>query len=89
MLYLYKFLLEVLEPNLIELNLSELTSTFFKSIKLNLTRFTALNVLGSWSPWNINNTNPQVTKAHLRNLSLNNFKIIEAMGLKINTSRST
>jgi hypothetical protein len=34
--FLICLLLEVLEPNLMELNLSELTSTLFKSIKLNL-----------------------------------------------------
>jgi hypothetical protein len=81
-------LLEVLEPNLMELNLSELTSTLFKSIKLIVTRFNTVNFLVPWLPWNINNTNPQFKKAHLRNLSLHNFKIIEALGLKINTSRS-
>jgi hypothetical protein len=41
-----------------------------------------------WLPRNINNTNPQFSKAHLTNLSLNNFKIIEAMGIKIIASRS-
>jgi hypothetical protein len=29
------------------------------------------------------NPNPQITKAHLTTLKLSNFKIIEAMGLKI------
>jgi hypothetical protein len=38
-------LFEVLEPNLIELNLSELTVTSFNSIYLNLTEFTAVNNL--------------------------------------------
>jgi hypothetical protein len=80
-------LLEVLEPNLMELNLSELTLTLFKSIKLNLTRFITVNFLVPWLPWNINNTNAWFIKAHLRNLSHNNFKIIEAMGLKINIAR--
>jgi hypothetical protein len=37
--------------------------------------------------WDINNPNPQLSKAHLTNLKLNNFKMIEAMGLKINASR--
>jgi hypothetical protein len=35
-----------------------------------------------------NKTNPQFNKAHLTNLILNNFKMIEAMGLKIIISRS-
>jgi hypothetical protein len=30
-----------------------------------------------------NNPNPQFSKAHLMNLNLNNFKMVEAMGLKI------
>jgi hypothetical protein len=34
-----------------------------------------------------NNENPQFSKAHLTTLSLNNFKTIEAMGLKITASR--
>jgi hypothetical protein len=34
------------------------------------------------------NPNPQFSKAHLTTLNLNNFKIIEAMGLKIIASRS-
>jgi hypothetical protein len=36
-----------------------------------------------WLPWNINNPNPQFSNAHLTILKLNNFKKIEAMGLKI------
>jgi hypothetical protein len=32
---------------------------------------------------NINNPNPQFSKALLTNLNLNTFKIIEAMGLKL------
>jgi hypothetical protein len=36
-----------------------------------------------WLPWNINNPNPQFSKAHLTTLNLNNFKMIEGMGLKI------
>jgi hypothetical protein len=36
---------------------------------------------------NINNANPQFSKAHLTNLNLNNFKVIEAMGLKITVAR--
>jgi hypothetical protein len=36
----------------------------------------------------INNPNPQFSKAHLTNLNLNNFKIIESMGLEIIASRS-
>jgi hypothetical protein len=34
------------------------------------------------------NTNPQFSKPHLTILNLNNFKIIEAMGLAIIASRS-
>jgi hypothetical protein len=33
------------------------------------------------------NPNPQFSRAHLATLNLNNFKLIEAMGLKINASR--
>jgi hypothetical protein len=36
----------------------------------------------------MNNPNPQFSKAHLTILNLNNFKIIEAMGLKFFASRS-
>jgi hypothetical protein len=34
------------------------------------------------------NPNPLLSKAHLTNLNLNNFKMIEAVGLKIIVSRS-
>jgi hypothetical protein len=34
------------------------------------------------------NPNPQFSKVYLTTLNLNNFKIIEAMGLKIIASRS-
>jgi hypothetical protein len=40
-----------------------------------------------WLPWNINNPNPRFRKAGLTTLNLNNFKMIEAMGLKIIASR--
>jgi hypothetical protein len=33
------------------------------------------------------NPNPLLSKAHLTTLSLNNFKVFEAMGLKIIASR--
>jgi hypothetical protein len=36
-----------------------------------------------WLSWNINNPNPLFSKAHLTTVNLNNFKMIEAMGLKI------
>jgi hypothetical protein len=36
----------------------------------------------------MNNPNPLLSKAYLRNLNLNNLKIIEAMGLEISASRS-
>jgi hypothetical protein len=35
-----------------------------------------------WLPWNINNPHPQLSKAHLTTLNLNNFKVTEALGLK-------
>jgi hypothetical protein len=35
------------------------------------------------------NTNPQFSNAHLTTLNLNNFKVIEAMGLKIIASKSS
>jgi hypothetical protein len=57
------------------INLSELT----------LTEFTAGN---NFVTWNINNPNPQFSKAHLTISNLNNFKTIGAMGLKITASRS-
>jgi hypothetical protein len=38
-------LFEVLKPNLMELNISELTLTSFNSIYLNLTEFTAVSNL--------------------------------------------
>jgi hypothetical protein len=41
----------------------------------------------TWLPWNIHNPNPQFRDAHLTTLNLNNFKNIEAMGLKIIASR--
>jgi len=53
-----------------------------------LTEFTAVNNLVAMLPWNINNPNPQFSKAHLTTLNLSNFKMIEAMGLKIIASRS-
>jgi hypothetical protein len=34
------------------------------------------------------NPNTEFSKAHLTTINLNNFKMIEAMGLKINESRS-
>jgi hypothetical protein len=36
-----------------------------------------------WLPWNTNNPNSLLSKAHLTTLNLNNFEITEAMGLKI------
>jgi hypothetical protein len=67
-----------------EINLSELTFTSFNSIELNLLEQT---IGFPWLPWNINNPNPQFSKAHLTILNLNNFKMIEVMGLKIIASR--
>jgi hypothetical protein len=39
-------------------------------------------------PWYINNPNPLLSKAHLTILNLNNFQMIEAIGLKIIALRS-
>jgi hypothetical protein len=39
-------------------------------------------------PWNINNPNPLLSKAHLTTLNLNIFKVIEAVGLRFIASRS-
>jgi hypothetical protein len=41
-----------------------------------------------WLPWYTNNPNPLLSKAHLTTLNLSNFKMVEAMGLKIIASRS-
>jgi hypothetical protein len=58
------------------------------SFQLNLTEFTAVNNLVAMVTME-HNPNPQFSKAHLTTLILNNFKMIEAMGLKITASRST
>jgi hypothetical protein len=42
----------------------------------------------TWLPWYINNLNTLLSKAYLTTLNLNNFKMIEAMGLNIIASRS-
>jgi hypothetical protein len=62
----------VLEPNLMEINLSE----------LNLTEFTAVNNLVAVVTME-HNPNPQFTKGHLTTLNLNNFKLVEGVGLKL------
>jgi hypothetical protein len=80
-------LFEVLEPNLMGLNLSELTLTLFNSIQLNLTEFTAVNKFVAMVTMEYN-PNPQFSKAHLTNMNVHNFKMIEAMGLKTTASRS-
>jgi hypothetical protein len=72
----------VLEPNLMEFNLSELTSASF-----NLTEFTAVNKLVAIFTME-HNPNAHFSKAHLTALNHNNFKMMEAMGLKIIASRS-
>jgi hypothetical protein len=36
-----------------------------------------------WLPQNINNPKPEFSKVHLTALNPNNFKMIEAMGLKL------
>jgi hypothetical protein len=73
----------VLEPNLMEINLSGLILT-----SLNLTEFTAVNNLIAMVTMEYNR-NPQFSKAHLTTLNLNSFKMIEAMRLKITESRSS
>jgi hypothetical protein len=45
LLSLHSHLFEILKPNLMALNLSELTLTSFNSIELNLTKFTVVNNL--------------------------------------------
>jgi hypothetical protein len=65
-----------------ELNLSELT----------LTKFTAVNnlvAMVTMEHTHTHNPNAQFNKDYLINMNLNNFKLIEAMGLKIIVSRST
>jgi hypothetical protein len=42
----------------------------------------------TWLPWNINNPNPLLSKAHLTTLNINKFKMIETMGLETIASRS-
>jgi hypothetical protein len=59
-----------------ELNLSELTFISFNSV--NLTEFTAVNNLIAI----VTMEKPQLSKAHLTTLNLNNFKTIESMRLK-------
>jgi hypothetical protein len=81
-------LFDVLEPNLMEINLSELTLTSFNSIELNLTEFTAVNNLVAMVTTEYNR-NPQFSKAHLTTLNLNSFKMTEAMRLKMTESRSS
>jgi hypothetical protein len=39
-------------------------------------------------PWNINDPNTLMRKAHLTTLNIKEFKMIETMGLKIISSRS-
>jgi hypothetical protein len=49
---------------------------------LSLQKLTVNNLV-AWLPWNINNPNPLLSKARLTKLNLNNFKTIEAVGLKL------
>jgi hypothetical protein len=70
-------LFEVPEPNFMEFNLSEL------SIQFNLTELTAVKNWLPWLPWNMNKSNQQFSKAYLTTLNLDNFKIIEAIRLKL------
>jgi hypothetical protein len=55
---------------------------------LSLHKLTVKKTWLPWLPWNINNPNPLLSKAHLTMLNVNKFKMIEAMGLKIISSRS-
>jgi hypothetical protein len=71
-----------------ERNIIELTLTSFNSVQLNLTEFTAVNNLVAMVTVEQKNTNAQYSKAYLINLKLNNFKTIEAVGLKVIASRS-
>jgi hypothetical protein len=57
------------------------------SVQLNLTEFTAVNSSVAMVTME-HNPNPEFSKAHLTNLNLNNFKVIEAMVLKVIASRS-
>jgi hypothetical protein len=66
-------------------NKSELTLISFNSISLNLIEFTAVNNLVAMDHKQYKHT---VSKAHLRNMKFINFKMIEAMGLKIIASTS-
>jgi hypothetical protein len=77
----------VLEPNLMELNSNEITLIAFSSISLNITEFTLVNNLVAMVTMQ-HNSNPHFSKAHLTILNLNDFKMIEATGLKIITSGS-
>jgi hypothetical protein len=63
-----------------ELNLNSFNS-------FNLTEVTTVNNLAAMVTMEHKNTNPQFSKAHLT-VNLNNFKTIEAMGLKVIASRS-
>jgi hypothetical protein len=54
------YLFEVFEPNLMELNLSEVTLTSFNSIELNLTEFTAVNHLVSMVTMEYKQSKPTV-----------------------------
>jgi hypothetical protein len=61
-----------------KLNLRALTLTSINSIYFNLTEFTAVNNLVVMVTME-HKPNPQFSKAHLTNLNLNNFKMIEAV----------
>jgi hypothetical protein len=70
-----------------ELSLSELTLNPFNSIYLNLAEFAAVNNLVSMVTME-HNPNPQFSKADLKTMNLNHFKMTEATRLKIISSRS-
>jgi hypothetical protein len=54
------YLFKVLEPNLVELDLSELALTSFNIIQLNLTEFTAVNNLVTMVTMKRKQPNPTV-----------------------------
>jgi hypothetical protein len=69
-----------------EINLSTLIHSI--QFNLNLTEITAVNNLVVMVTMEHKQSKPTVNRVHLTNLNLNNFKIIEAVGLKIIASRS-
>jgi hypothetical protein len=69
-----------------EINLSTLIHSI--QFNLNLTEITAVKNLVVMVTMEHKQSKPTVNRVHLTILNLNNFKTIEAMGLKIIASRS-